>query len=493
MPRQLASDVSERVLPKKAGGRMRTLKTVWRMDRISLLVAITAISVLLSFAVPLEAQIGGLDLESPILPGASVPAPQYTPVPQHTQPIPTSMPIGSSIDFESAAPNGVAQANFVGCNSCGSIGCHGCDDYGPGYSCPPGVGLWIRADYLVWYERDMDTIPLATTSTGIPATNADDLLDLDAAETSVLFGGRGLSDDPLNGWRLEVGAWLDAGATFGIFGRYFEVEDRSFGFAANSNQFDFLGIPFFNADDASEDALELVVQGERTGAVAIEIEGGLRNWEILFRQLSETGSNYRLDWVYGYRNLRLFEDLRLDASTTNFVPLGNIAQDTSISLNDTFRVKNQFHGVDFGVTGHSHEGCWSLDFLLKVALGVMDQEVTVDGQQFNIIPGTDPAINIGGLFSQETNIGKNDENTFSVIPEFNINLGYAITPNLDFTIGYTFIFVSDVIRAGSAIDRSIDIGLLADLDPVNSSRPQINFDDTSYYIHGLNLGLTARF
>ena len=134
-----------------------------------------------------------------------------------------------------------------------------------------------------------------------------------------------------------------------------------------------------------------------------------------------------------------------------------------------------------------------MDFLLKVAIGVNDREITIDGNQFNTVPPSDSATLVGGLFSQETNIGRSDQNEFAVVPEFDVNLGYAITPNLDFTIGYTFIYVSNVVRAGTAIDRSIDIGTLGDLDPVNFDRPGVNFDSTSYYVHGLNLGLTARF
>jgi len=482
MPRLLASDISDRVLPNAAKGPMRELvTTIWRQSkkitRISRLIAITAIGFLLS-GQPVEAQIGGLDLESPIVPAGPPVLEQ-----QYAQPQLNAMPIGSSVDFQSGTANGVAQTNFIGCTSCGSVGCHGCDDVGPGYSCPPGLGLWIRADYLIWYEKNMDTIPLVTTSSGIP-NDPDTLLDIDAAETSVLFGGRGLADDPLNGWRLEVGTWLNADATLGIFGRYFNVGDRSFGFSDNSGRFRFLGVPFFNGDANREESLDLRIPNERTGNVNVQIDGGLRNFEILCRRLAETGSNYRLDWVYGYRNLRLHEDLTVN--------LASQFDTTTIASFDSFKVKDQFHGFDFGVMGQSHQGCWSMDFLLKVALGVMDQELTIDGRQFNTV-GQNIANNVGGVFAQETNIGRHDNNEFAVVPEFNINLGYAITPNIDLTVGYTFLYASNVVRAGSALDRNLDQGLFGDLNPVNSTRPQVNFDSTSYYIHGLNLGLTARF
>lgn len=427
-----------------------------------------------------QAQVGsGLTLESPILPEA-MGSPVVTP----------AAPSMVNSDFS----GNMTQANFVGCTGCGSIGCNGCDDLGPGYQCPPGVGLWIRADYLIWYEKNMDTIPLATTSSGFPAGDPDDLLDLDASETSVLFGGRSLNSNPLEGWRLEVGTWLDAGATYGIFGRYYEVGDRRHSFRSSSDQIEFLGIPYFDFDSDQENAFELVVPNERNGLLDIQFDGGFRSWEVLFRRLAETGSNYRMDWVYGYRNTRLFDSLAINAGKVFLVEQDSTLEGTRITTRDAFDVKNQFHGIDLGITGHSHEGCWSLDFLLKVGLGVMDQEITIDGEEVNRGPqSNDPFVLVGGFFSQETNIGKHDTSDFGVIPEFDLNLGYALTPHIDFTIGYTFIYLNSVVRAGTAIDRVIDQGVLVDLDPVNSNRPTVNFDDTSYYIHGLNIGMTGRF
>lgn len=398
-------------------------------------------------------------------------------------------PVGTSVGPE------VMQTNFVGCTACGSVGCGGCDQYaGPGFSCPPStIGLWIRADYLIWYEKEADVIPLVTSSSDFTA-NPGDLLTLGAAETTVQFGG-GVDDNPLDGFRLEVGAWLDKAATFGIMGRYFEIGDRHTEFSAGPDDFNFLGLPFFNTDIAGEDALDLSIQGERRGLVDITMDGDVRNWEILFRRLAQTGCNYRLDWLYGYRNFSLSETLNLSASTVvDTPPAGSlITAGTRINLTDQFDVENRFHGIDIGMTGHYHQGQWSMDYMAKVALGFLEQEIDISGDQLIITPNQANTTNVGGLYSQETNIGKNDQSEFSFIPEFDVNLGYGITPNLDFTVGYTFMWVSNVVRAGSSIDRQIDEGLIFDLNPINSNRPQANFDSEGYFLHGLNLGMTGRF
>lgn len=367
-----------------------------------------------------------------------------------------------------------------------------CDDYGPGFACPPtGLGMWIRADYLIWYEKESDVIPLVTSSTGFPADPAD-LMTLGTPETRILFGNEEVDDNPLDGWRLEVGTWLDTAATYGIFGRYMEAGDRNLNFSAGPNDFNFLGIPFFDPDIAAEDALDLTIPNQRLGLIDVNLEGDVKSWEILYRRLAETGSNYRLDWLYGYRNFALDEMLRLSASTLVTDAAAGVVG-TQIDVLDQFDVENRFHGIDLGISGHSHQGCWSMDFLVKVALGVMNQEVDVFGEQVISIPNLDLTRNVGGLFSQESNIGKNDESKFGVIPEFDVNLSYALTPSFDLTIGYTFIYVNSVVRAGTVVDRTVDPGLAVDLDPVNSNRPQLNFDDSGYFLHGLNLGATARF
>lgn len=459
-----------------------------------------------------------VDLAMPVLPdgmtsGAlNLPG---VPVAQAGQPIATSDPstvvAGSrSIAVGSSVSPQVMQANFIGCTSCGSVGCTGCDEYaGPGYACPPStIGLWVRADYLIWYEKEADVIPLATTSTGFGA-DPGALLALSAAETRVLFGGDEVGDNPLDGFRIEVGAWLDAAQTNGIMGRYFEVGDRLSEFNAGASDFGFLGIPFLNTDIGSgggagtgpgEDALELTVADERNGQIAIAISGDVKSWELLFRRFSESGCNYRRDWLYGYRHFSLSETLSLNASTivTN-VPAGSIVPVGALSsFRDQFDVENRFHGLDVGMTGHYHQGPWSMDYIAKIALGIMTSEVDIDGSVTNTVPGANPddppstSQLVGGLFSQESNIGSHDESNFTVIPELNINIGYGVTPNLDLTFGYSFMWVSSVARAGS-MDRAVDEGLFFDLDPINGDQPRPTIDTDTYFLHGWNIGMTGRF
>lgn len=412
--------------------------------------------------------------------------------------------IGESTVGTMAAPQ-VFPTNFTGCTSCGSIGCSGCNQFsGPGFACPPtSIGFWIRSDYLVWYEKDSNTIPLVTTSSGFPADELQ-VLNLDSAETSVLFGGEA-GDNPIDGWRLEAGVWLDASKTRGIMGRYFKVGNRNTSFSAGPTDFQFLGIPFLNTDFgpqlAREDAFNLTVppsplRGQASqGQVSVSLRGDVESWEVLGLFLSETGCNYRRDWLVGYRNFGLGESLSLTASTVivavdenSQLPLG-----TTTTFNDEFDVENRFHGLDLGMTGSYHQGAWSMDYLAKIAFGLMTTDLDISGSALTGAPGSITLPLVGGLLSQESNIGSHDDSTFAVIPELNLNLGYGVTPNMDITVGYSFIWVSSIVRAGDGIDRTVDEGFLGDLDPINSNRPGVDFDTDTYFLHGFNFGVTGRF
>lgn len=387
----------------------------------------------------------------------------------------------------SAVEGDIVVDGFGGCDSCGSADCGGCQV--PGYACPPGLGLWIRADYLRMWEKDGDVIPLITTSLGVPA-DPTRLLTLDAAETRVVFGGE-VNGDDVDGWRLEIGTWLDATATTGIMARYFESEERQYNFATSNDEFGFLGVPFFDDASDTEEAFNVVVPNELVGDVSVDITGQVDGFELLVRRIAQTGCNYRMDWLYGYRNFNLKEGLNLQANNLD-VGSGLNPVGTTIFFNDDFQVDNEFHGFDLGLTGHSHQGMWSMDFLVKVAFGSMNHEVAVAGSQTSTVPPNISFGNVGGLFSQESNIGRHDESDFAVIPEINVNIGYALTSNLDFTFGYTWIYASDVVRVGQSIDRVVHSGFFGDLNP-NSDRPGVVFDTSSYWLQALNFGITGRF
>jgi hypothetical protein len=418
---------------------------------VSIIVALISLS-----SSPIVAQ--GIELDTPIVP--------------------------AGVDLQSTGA-GVASAVYDDmayglepCDSCGGGGCGSC-----GSGC--GVGFWIRADYMLWWEKDSFLPPLATTGANTS--------EIGAPGTEVLFGGGQVDDNPLDGYRFEVGAWLDPGANVGIMARYFSSGDRELGLSAGPNDFAVLGVPFSNLLTGAEDVFMLTVPGEREGSLGIGYSGDIKGWELLLRRCASTGCNYRIDYLIGYRNVTIDEGMNLSATTTVLAgsPVGIEGQ--TVAFNDSIRTENEFSGVDVGLTGQSSEGCWTLDFLAKIAFGEMRQRTDIQGGTVVNTPGLPTTTLIGGLFSQESNIGTFKSDEFAVIPELNVNVSYAMTPQLDVTFGYTVIYFTDVIHPGHAMDRVIDPGFLSDSPPTVGNRPAVGNDSREYWLQGLNFGLTGRF
>ena len=88
-------------------------------------------------------------------------------------------------------------------------------------------------------------------------------------------------------------------------------------------------------------------------------------------------------------------------------------------------------------------------------------------------------------------MGVASRNVFGFIPELNIKLGMKLKNNLAFTTGYTFMYWSNVAMAGSQMDSTIDLSQT--LGGPAGNRPAAVFNDSSYWMQGIDLGLTWTF
>jgi hypothetical protein len=81
---------------------------------------------------------------------------------------------------------------------------------------------------------------------------------------------------------------------------------------------------------------------------------------------------------------------------------------------------------------------------------------------------------------------------FVVIPEFQFNMRYCLTRNVEFSVGYTFIYYSDAVRPADHIDPRVDPRQIT--DPTNATPfPAFDFVGNPFWVQGLNLGLEYKF
>jgi hypothetical protein len=133
-------------------------------------------------------------------------------------------------------------------------------------------------------------------------------------------------------------------------------------------------------------------------------------------------------------------------------------------------------------------GCWSFELMGKVAFGKNQQEVTIAGATVETVPGFGSAFFNQGLFAQPSNIGTYERRESCVLPEVQINAKYQVCRCLRVTAGYTFMYLSDVLRPADQIDFVIDSSL-----PPNPQRPIFTFNSDDMWVQGVSGGVELSF
>ncbi len=123
--------------------------------------------------------------------------------------------------------------------------------------------------------------------------------------------------------------------------------------------------------------------------------------------------------------------------------------------------------------------------------------LTIDGSTSLIVPGTPTVTVPGGLFAQPTNIGQQSRNEFGIIPEAGVSVGYQIADCVRVYGGYSVLyFRNDVLRTGTAIDRSINATQIPSLSfgPVGTeTRPAAVVQNADFWLQGVHFGVEIDF
>ena len=393
------------------------------------------------------------------------------------------------------------------CNACSTMSCGSgctnleCQDWSFADLCTcrgNDRGLWARADYLLWWTQN-DNIPPLVTSSQI-GTPIDDAGVLGLLTTSTHYDGP-LTEDVRSGGRIRLGYWMD-GRRYGLDGSLWGVEnlheDRDFSSRGNPT----FARPFFNVDPAAPgpDARVVSFDTELDGSIAVTTSSELYAGNLGLRcnvrcdSISCDSSSHRLDLIAGYRFFRIREGLQISDSREVVGFGGPLNFGTTIDSVDRFHTANEFHGGEIGMIAATQHGRWFGELLGKVAFGNIERNVRIEGLTTTTDPGVGTTVASGGLLAQPTNMGSYEDAEFSVLPEFQANLGYHVDANLRLLVGYTFLYLGDVVRPGDTIDPAVNGTLLDPLVPFSgSSQPSFSFRDTDMWVMGINFGVEYTF
>ncbi len=349
--------------------------------------------------------------------------------------------------------------------------------------------LWLRSEYLLWWAKGSDAPALVTSSPVGTTPGMSGILG--EPGTTTLFGDSNVTDNLRPGGRFTLGYWLTPSQRFGIEADYVFLGNATTRYQADSSTMPILARPYYDMAADSNAALLVAHPDFLSGSVAVDATSDFQSAELLCRGAIFQRCRDRLDFVVGYRFAQVDDGLAIHQFSEWTRAQGVIPAGTTKDITDDFSTTNQFHGGQLGVVYQERMGQWSLQMLAKLGLGNTHSRVQIDGQTITTLPNGVSGTFEGGLLAQSSNIGTYERNSFSVMPELGVMIGYDITCRLRATFGYTFLYWSKVARPGDQIDTS-----LAQLPPeptIPGGGPIFAFDTTDYWAQGISFGLDFRF
>lgn len=371
-------------------------------------------------------------------------------------------------------------------------------------------------DYVLWWVKGAPlSVPLVSTG---PESSREGILNSSAstilygAPLAPAVGGNNTQNfKGLSGARLTLGYWLDDAHRFALEAGGFALQQGNGGLnmQSDSTGSPALVIPMYNTflylpegrcgppsqrgcgTGVGEDRAPVALPGDLTGAVSVS--NTLRLWGLnanAIENIIRTPA-WDVSALGGFRYLNISEDFNMSSSLSG-VAGSPFAGQSGFAV-DNFATRNHFYGALLGLRALGRYGPFSLESTLTAALGVNSESVNIEGAYLanNFLTTTGPY----GIFATPANSGTTTSNQFSVVPEAKIKLGYDITSAIRLTVGYDFLYASNVVRPTDQIDRNLVKGQYFQEDRYSTSfaYPQRLNKATDFYAQGLSIGLVARF
>lgn len=345
-------------------------------------------------------------------------------------------------------------------------------------------------EYLLWWMKRGSLPPLATKAFGATPV-------LGQPGTQNLFGAT-IDLDERSGGRFVLGqAFNDARNTGLEFGYWF-LGSRTSGFQAggtSATRSPIVGRPFIDATTGRESFVPISSPGFQSGLLQVSWTARAQGAEINLVSDIVSGNRWQIDGLAGYRFVNLHEGLNL---TQYGAIVGQIGVPlTALARADDFDCDNRYHGGQIGLRGDLRRGPVFAELTGKIAFGQMSQVVRVSGVSGLYPNGTFQTVMAGGLLALPSNSGRITRDAFAVVPEAIGRVGWATGDHARFFVGYNFLLLSDVVRPGDQIDRTINLNQVpfaTGIPPAGGpERPILALRSTDVWLQGLLIGFEGKW
>ncbi len=348
---------------------------------------------------------------------------------------------------------------------------------------------WVSGEFMLGWGKRTD-LPVLATSNSLAAPS------LSHPATSVVMGGDKSPLSEVASLRLAAGWWADTERTLG-----FEASVRTFGTRTETVNVSGGGVgqpllarPLFNARTRQED---LVYISHPMMLGQLEMSQSLRmfGWEGVALLNLYTGKGVFVHGLAGYRYLQANEGLRFDQRSEFSRLTGQGAEAVTFrsASADQIDAHNRFHGGLLGVRTQFYAAGLFFQLDAKVSLGQVTEVVKVSGQTVataDFPAGTQTSYFPIAVFGQPSNTGRVERRQFAVVPEAGVKVGGQFLARAWWSVGYTFTYLSDVVRAADQLDRVIDLNQTAG---DSFGRPRVPFARSDFWVQGVTVGLEWRY
>jgi hypothetical protein len=343
--------------------------------------------------------------------------------------------------------------------------------------------FWVQADYLMWWYKTGSVPPLLTSITPSPQ----------GPHGTALIDNLSFTDDFHSGIELRAG-WHPGHLPFGLEFSYFYMEDRKDSQEVTSSGTPVLGRPYFNTALQREDVFLIAAPGSPG---SFQVDERSRLWGLDWNGAccivgDETWSVVGL---LGFRYLDLREDLVMTDHLTTEAAVPIFGAVPAV-VTDQFATRNQLYAGQLGVEAEWHCHSWFLNCRAEGALGDNRQTVFILGNSTLTTPSGKVSLP-AGRFALPTNIGTYVRDEIAFSPDVTFNVGCQVTQRLRIHVGYTFLYLNNVVRPSGEIDRGVNPNLVPTAvgpgGPAGPARPVFSSHETDFWAQGFNAGLEFHY
>jgi Putative beta barrel porin-7 (BBP7) len=350
----------------------------------------------------------------------------------------------------------------------------------------------IGAEFLYWMTKPRYTPTLLTTgSVNDAVPGAIGQLN---THSIIAFP----TDNDHYGGRFSAALWFDQDHTFGLEGNFLLLETTSPSLTIGGDGSDPVKViarPFINANTGAYDADPVVVPGTQSGTVTITTPRQFYSAEVNARcsVCTDFMLAQRISFLAGARMLSLTDKLFIDATSTDLPGLG--APGNVTWVHDGFTTYDRFFGGQLGIEDEVMIGPLTILYGAKAAVGETKQTLKTQAATA-VTDGTTGSVALDparGLLVQPTNLGRFNAYKFGAMGELEIKASWDFNPNLRFMVGYNFVYWNKVIEAAHQVDPVVNVGAVNGPILGTIARPAPQMNQTSFYAHGLSVGVLLSY